>query len=179
MKHNGTDDHWTTLKEITAPRAPFIKGVHRYEILKLLGPNIIASEGEDWRKYRKISAPAFSEARWISLINIFLYWLRHRLTIGLFGTKLWELWKIYLSMLGMVKIRSRWTNVSIWLYLYGYCSSLGQAEFYISQIALFVISAAGTFSFRTRWNQVSFTFLRFRSTYFLARRCSQGGPTKP
>jgi len=27
----------------------------------MFGPNIITSEGEEWKKYRKIAAPAFSE----------------------------------------------------------------------------------------------------------------------
>jgi hypothetical protein len=33
----------------------------RYKLLKVFGPNIVASEGEEWKKYRKITAPAFSE----------------------------------------------------------------------------------------------------------------------
>jgi hypothetical protein len=27
----------------------------------MFGANIVASEGEEWKKYRKIAAPAFSE----------------------------------------------------------------------------------------------------------------------
>ena len=33
----------------------------RYKVLASFGPNIVASEGEEWKKYRKIAAPAFSE----------------------------------------------------------------------------------------------------------------------
>ncbi len=33
----------------------------RYKVLTAFGPNIVASEGEEWKKYRKIAAPAFSE----------------------------------------------------------------------------------------------------------------------
>jgi hypothetical protein len=33
----------------------------RYEVLTAFGPNIVASEGEEWKKYRGITAPAFSE----------------------------------------------------------------------------------------------------------------------
>jgi hypothetical protein len=29
----------------------------------VFGANIVASEGEEWKKYRKIAAPAFSEVR--------------------------------------------------------------------------------------------------------------------
>ena len=35
--------------------------MYRYEVLVIFGPNIVASEGEEWKKYRKIAAPAFSE----------------------------------------------------------------------------------------------------------------------
>lgn len=49
------------LQEITAPHAPFEKAVHRYKILKLFGPNIVASEGEEWKRYKRMSDPAFSE----------------------------------------------------------------------------------------------------------------------
>jgi hypothetical protein len=30
-------------------------------MLTVFGPNIVASVGEEWKKYRKITAPAFSE----------------------------------------------------------------------------------------------------------------------
>jgi hypothetical protein len=33
----------------------------RYRPLTVFGPNIVASIGEEWKKYRKITAPAFSE----------------------------------------------------------------------------------------------------------------------
>jgi cytochrome P450 len=32
-----------------------------YIALLIFGTNIVASEGEEWKKYRKIAAPAFSE----------------------------------------------------------------------------------------------------------------------
>jgi hypothetical protein len=34
-----------------------------YVALAVFGTNIVASEGEEWKKYRKIAAPAFSEVR--------------------------------------------------------------------------------------------------------------------
>ncbi|PPQ93732.1 hypothetical protein CVT25_013072 [Psilocybe cyanescens] len=49
------------IKEITSSRARFPKPVFQYEILSFFGRNIVASEGEEWKKYRKISAPAFSD----------------------------------------------------------------------------------------------------------------------
>ena len=32
-------------------------------MLSVFGVNIVASEGEDWKKFRKIVAPTFSEVR--------------------------------------------------------------------------------------------------------------------
>ncbi|KAI0000150.1 cytochrome P450 [Russula compacta] len=49
------------IKEVTTSRARFPKPADRYLALSVFGRNILASEGEDWKRYRKISAPAFSE----------------------------------------------------------------------------------------------------------------------
>jgi cytochrome P450 len=35
--------------------------VRHYQVLAVWGPNIVASEGETWKRFRKISAPAFSD----------------------------------------------------------------------------------------------------------------------
>ncbi|KZV61166.1 cytochrome P450 [Peniophora sp. CONT] len=50
-----------TIKEITTYRARFSKPVEKYTVLTFFGRNIVASEGEEWKRYRKICAPAFSE----------------------------------------------------------------------------------------------------------------------
>ncbi|KAK0466747.1 cytochrome P450 [Desarmillaria tabescens] len=50
------------IKEITSSRSRFPKPVKLYEALSTFGSNIVASEGELWKKYRKICAPGFSEA---------------------------------------------------------------------------------------------------------------------
>lgn len=42
-------------------RARFPKPVHQYKTLQFFGDNIVASEGNDWKRYRKVAAPAFSE----------------------------------------------------------------------------------------------------------------------
>lgn len=44
-------------------RAKFPKPVQFYSLLRYWGNNIVASEGEEWKRYRKLSAPAFSEVR--------------------------------------------------------------------------------------------------------------------
>ncbi|THV03109.1 cytochrome P450 [Dendrothele bispora CBS 962.96] len=49
------------IKEVTSSRARFPKPVEQYTVLSFFGRNIVASEGEEWKKYRKISAPAFSD----------------------------------------------------------------------------------------------------------------------
>jgi len=50
-------------QEVTLSRARFPKPAHNYKSISLYGSNIVASEGEEWKKYRKISAPAFSDVR--------------------------------------------------------------------------------------------------------------------
>ncbi|KAF9555383.1 cytochrome P450 [Agrocybe pediades] len=49
------------IKEVTHSRARFPKPAHMYRAISFYGTNIVASEGEEWKKYRKISAPAFSD----------------------------------------------------------------------------------------------------------------------
>ncbi|KAJ3005725.1 UNVERIFIED_CONTAM: hypothetical protein HDU68_004498 [Siphonaria sp. JEL0065] len=39
----------------------FLKPVHVYRVLDIYGKNIVTTEGEEWRKHRKIAAPTFSE----------------------------------------------------------------------------------------------------------------------
>ncbi|KAN0118934.1 Cytochrome P450 [Russula decolorans] len=51
----------TAIKEVTTSRAKFPKPTNLYATLSVFGINIVASEGEDWKKFRKIVAPAFSE----------------------------------------------------------------------------------------------------------------------
>ncbi|KAH9998646.1 cytochrome P450, partial [Russula vinacea] len=48
-------------QEITTSRVRFPKPLQVYEALAVFGKNIVVSEGEEWKKYRKIAAPAFSE----------------------------------------------------------------------------------------------------------------------
>ncbi|KAI0078339.1 614 534 cytochrome P450 [Panus rudis PR-1116 ss-1] len=48
-------------KEIMTQRLKFPKPIELYELLLFFGRNIVASERDEWKKYRKISAPAFTE----------------------------------------------------------------------------------------------------------------------
>ncbi|TCD65735.1 hypothetical protein EIP91_002264 [Steccherinum ochraceum] len=49
------------VKAITGSRQRFPKPIALYKGLRLFGGNIVASEGDEWKRYRKISAPSFSE----------------------------------------------------------------------------------------------------------------------
>ncbi|TFY55986.1 hypothetical protein EVG20_g9110 [Dentipellis fragilis] len=49
------------IKEVTTSRARFPKPVEQYKVLTFFGRNIVASEHDEWKRYRKVSAPAFSE----------------------------------------------------------------------------------------------------------------------
>jgi len=42
-------------------RSRFPKPVQHYTVLSFFGRNIVASEWDEWKKYRKITAPAFSD----------------------------------------------------------------------------------------------------------------------
>ncbi|PBK99821.1 cytochrome P450 [Armillaria gallica] len=61
-------------KHITSARVSFPKAMLLYRALCIFGPNIVASEGDTWKKYRKISAPAFSDRNnrlvWEESLNI-------------------------------------------------------------------------------------------------------------
>ncbi|KAH9035825.1 cytochrome P450 [Lactarius hengduanensis] len=49
------------IKEVTTSRARFPKPLRLYSALSVFGSNIVTSEGEEWKRYRTITAPAFSE----------------------------------------------------------------------------------------------------------------------
>ncbi|GLB37921.1 putative cytochrome P450 [Lyophyllum shimeji] len=49
------------IKQVALARTRFQKPVHHYDVLELYGRNLITAEGDEWKKYRKICAPAFSE----------------------------------------------------------------------------------------------------------------------
>ncbi|KAK7033939.1 hypothetical protein VNI00_012566 [Paramarasmius palmivorus] len=61
-------------KEVLLARSRFPKQLEHYETLTFFGRNIIASEGEEWKKYRRIVAPAFSDRNsklvWTETVDI-------------------------------------------------------------------------------------------------------------
>jgi cytochrome P450 len=48
-------------QEVTLSRARFPRPLQDFKPIKIFGPNILASEGEEWKRYRKMVAPAFSD----------------------------------------------------------------------------------------------------------------------
>ncbi|KAF9075519.1 cytochrome P450 [Rhodocollybia butyracea] len=49
------------IKEVFTSRARFPKPTKTYKTISFFGDNIIASEGEEWKRYRKVAAPAFND----------------------------------------------------------------------------------------------------------------------
>lgn len=47
--------------QLTTRRRDFVKPVELYAIVDIFGPSILTTEGEEWKRHRKIVAPAFSE----------------------------------------------------------------------------------------------------------------------
>lgn len=54
---------------MASSRYHFPKPLHQYEPLLFFGKNIVASDGEEWKRYRKITAPAFSDVRSVFGMN--------------------------------------------------------------------------------------------------------------
>ncbi len=50
-------------QEVMGARARFPKPIDMYDLLATFGTNILVTEGEEWKRQRKIAAPAFSEVR--------------------------------------------------------------------------------------------------------------------
>ncbi|ORY30708.1 cytochrome P450 [Rhizoclosmatium globosum] len=49
------------IREVLHRNKEFVKPVHMYGVLRFFGDNLVSTEGVDWKRHRKIVAPAFSE----------------------------------------------------------------------------------------------------------------------
>ncbi|KAH8834989.1 cytochrome P450 [Flagelloscypha sp. PMI_526] len=49
------------IKEVTMNRAKWPKPLETYKVLNFYGRNIVTTEGDEWKKNRKITAPAFTD----------------------------------------------------------------------------------------------------------------------
>jgi cytochrome P450 len=54
-------------QEITSSRTRFPKPLDEYELLLHFGPNVLATDGDEWKRQRKIAAPGFSDVSIIIL----------------------------------------------------------------------------------------------------------------
>lgn len=59
----GTDLPRDCYQQMTSGRSSFRKNIDDYGVLKEFGNNILVVEGEEWRRQRRICAPAFSDVR--------------------------------------------------------------------------------------------------------------------
>ncbi|KZT71521.1 cytochrome P450 [Daedalea quercina L-15889] len=72
------------IKEVTSARTRFPKPLHQYKILTFYGSNIVVTEGDEWKRHRKISAPSFSER------NNRLVWDETMLIVQELAEELWK-----------------------------------------------------------------------------------------
>ena len=49
------------IAQICSRRADFPKPTYEYEMLSIFGPNVVSTEGSEWRRRRKITSPSFTE----------------------------------------------------------------------------------------------------------------------
>ncbi|KAE9375772.1 cytochrome P450 monooxygenase-like protein [Stipitochalara longipes BDJ] len=107
--------------QLTTRRRDFVKPVELYAIVDIFGPSILTTEGEEWKRHRKIVAPAFSEK------SNSLVW-KESLRQGLGMVEVWS--KLEGNTSGTMKVED--------------------TAPYIATMALHVISAAG-FGVRQLW----------------------------
>ena len=46
---------------ITARKSDFLKPIHLYHVVEVYGKNMLSSEGEEWKRHRRIVGPSFNE----------------------------------------------------------------------------------------------------------------------
>ncbi|KAL0959590.1 hypothetical protein HGRIS_011299 [Hohenbuehelia grisea] len=79
---DGTPLFWLAdadaIKVVTTERLIFQKDVEAYETLNIYGPNMVGTEGSDWKRHRGVAKPAFNEANnayvWTETIRIVNQW---------------------------------------------------------------------------------------------------------
>jgi cytochrome P450 len=49
------------LQQVSSTRGAFKKDTDGYDVLKVFGSNLLVTEGEEWKRQRRICAPAFSD----------------------------------------------------------------------------------------------------------------------
>ncbi|KIJ46886.1 hypothetical protein M422DRAFT_29073 [Sphaerobolus stellatus SS14] len=74
-----------SLKDISTHHFKFPKPIDIYSILGMFGSNIIMTEGEEWKRHRKIAAPAFSERN-----NRLVWEETSRIVSDMLSTSMWD-----------------------------------------------------------------------------------------
>ncbi|KAJ7774471.1 cytochrome P450 [Mycena maculata] len=66
------------IKIVATEATVFQKDVEAYEALNIYGPNMVGTEGTDWRRHRRVANPAFNEASnafvWIETVRVVNEW---------------------------------------------------------------------------------------------------------
>ncbi|KAJ7100094.1 cytochrome P450 [Mycena belliarum] len=66
------------IKTIASLSAIFQKDVEAYEALNIYGPNMVGTEGADWKRHRRVANPAFNEASnafvWMETVRVMNEW---------------------------------------------------------------------------------------------------------
>ncbi|KAJ6582970.1 cytochrome P450 [Mycena vulgaris] len=66
------------IKTIATETAIFRKDVEAYETVSIYGPNLIGTEGADWKRHRRVANPAFDEASnafvWMETVRVVNEW---------------------------------------------------------------------------------------------------------
>lgn len=135
----GCDTNCEYLQEITSSRQRFPKPIAMYKSLLFYGSNVVASEAEQWKRYRKICGPSFSEP------NNRLVWDE---TVSIMNDLFDNIWgsKKQIVSEHALEITKPVCTISL---VFTQFESNDRMKL---QLALFVIGAAG-FGRRMSWNE--------------------------
>ena len=71
----------TSIRHIVADRHKFPKPLELYRILSVYGENVLITEGDEWRKHRKIVGSTFTDATneldWVQSTRVTKAWMEH------------------------------------------------------------------------------------------------------
>ncbi|KAJ7118625.1 cytochrome P450 [Mycena crocata] len=66
------------IKAVATDATSFQKDVEAYEALNIYGPNMVGTEGADWKRHRRVANPAFNEASnafvWMETVRVINEW---------------------------------------------------------------------------------------------------------
>ncbi|KAI0090484.1 hypothetical protein BDY19DRAFT_774489 [Irpex rosettiformis] len=65
------------IKQIVGARTKFLKPIDLYGVLAIYDSNIVVSEGDEWKRFRKIANPGFSGVRRLRFLPVLLRSSQH------------------------------------------------------------------------------------------------------